>query len=168
MELGRENPGNSHEEFCMTVLGAEALAARQCRFRAAWRSVARDVDRPVSGQAGRRRAHRPHHQRRARADVAGAADVPPLRPPSRDRLARAQRRGRIWEGIENVDDGELWETHLSLKSRLLEFVRRRAVEQGRASRRTAGKFAQSSAACSVRMRSPSDLRAASPLTSAPT
>src|SRR6202023_3524910 len=36
---------------------------------------------------------------------------------------------RIWEGIENVDDGELWETHLSLKSRLLEFVRLRAVEQ---------------------------------------
>ena len=36
---------------------------------------------------------------------------------------------RIWEGIESVDDGELWETHLSLKSRLLEFVRRRAVEQ---------------------------------------
>ena len=36
---------------------------------------------------------------------------------------------RIWEGIENVDDGELWETHLSLKSRLLEFVRCSAVEQ---------------------------------------
>ena len=35
----------------------------------------------------------------------------------------------IWEGIEGVDDGELWETHLSLKSRLLEFVRSRAVEQ---------------------------------------
>jgi starch phosphorylase len=28
-----------------------------------------------------------------------------------------------------VDDGELWETHLSLKLRLLEFVRTRAVEQ---------------------------------------
>jgi starch phosphorylase len=38
---------------------------------------------------------------------------------------------RIWEGIEDVDDGELWETHLSLKSRLLEFVRRRAVEQAK-------------------------------------
>src|SRR5208282_4207804 len=37
--------------------------------------------------------------------------------------------GKIWERIENVDDGELWETHLSLKSRLLEFVRRRAIEQ---------------------------------------
>ncbi len=28
-----------------------------------------------------------------------------------------------------MDDGELWETHLSLKSRLIEFVRFRAVEQ---------------------------------------
>jgi len=36
---------------------------------------------------------------------------------------------KIWEGIESVDDGELWETHLSLKARLLEFVRRRAIQQ---------------------------------------
>jgi starch phosphorylase len=36
---------------------------------------------------------------------------------------------RIWEGIENIDDAELWETHLSLKARLLEFVRRRAMKQ---------------------------------------
>jgi starch phosphorylase len=36
---------------------------------------------------------------------------------------------RIWEGIENVDDGELWETHLSLKSQLLEFVSARTIEQ---------------------------------------
>lgn len=36
---------------------------------------------------------------------------------------------RIWEGIESVDDGELWETHLSLKARLLDFVRSRAREQ---------------------------------------
>jgi len=35
---------------------------------------------------------------------------------------------KTWEGIENVDDGELWETHLSLKSRLLDFVRRRAIQ----------------------------------------
>ena len=42
---------------------------------------------------------------------------------------------RIWEGIENVDDGELWETHLSLKSQLLDFVRRRARRTGRAPRR---------------------------------
>jgi starch phosphorylase len=35
---------------------------------------------------------------------------------------------RTWEGIENVNDGELWETHLSLKARLLEFVHERTVE----------------------------------------
>jgi len=42
-----------------------------------------------------------------------------------------QRGGQaeIWEGIESVDDGELWETHFILKARLIEFVRRRAVEQ---------------------------------------
>jgi starch phosphorylase len=36
---------------------------------------------------------------------------------------------RTWEPIELVDDGELWETHLSLKTQLIEFVRRRAREQ---------------------------------------
>jgi len=28
---------------------------------------------------------------------------------------------KIWEGIDNVDDGELWETHFNLKSRMIEF-----------------------------------------------
>src|SRR5262249_42951471 len=36
---------------------------------------------------------------------------------------------KIWEGIDKVNDGELWETHLSLKSQLLEFVRARVIEQ---------------------------------------
>jgi glycogen phosphorylase len=36
---------------------------------------------------------------------------------------------QTWQDIENVDDGELWETHLSLKSQLLDFARRRACEQ---------------------------------------
>jgi starch phosphorylase len=37
----------------------------------------------------------------------------------------------IWEDIGKVDDGELWETQLIMKSRLIEFVRRRALEQAR-------------------------------------
>ena len=32
--------------------------------------------------------------------------------------------------IDDVDDGELWETHQVLKGRMLDFVRRRAVVQG--------------------------------------
>jgi starch phosphorylase len=35
----------------------------------------------------------------------------------------------LWDAVEKIEDAELWETHLSLKSRLLEFVRLRAVEQ---------------------------------------
>ena len=31
----------------------------------------------------------------------------------------------IWEKVEDIDDGELWETHQSLKMRLIRFVRRR-------------------------------------------
>ena len=42
--------------------------------------------------------------------------------------SRAERR-RPGTAIESVDDGELWETHLSLKAQLLDFVRRRAREQ---------------------------------------
>jgi starch phosphorylase len=42
-----------------------------------------------------------------------------------------QRSGtpEIWETIDSVDDGELWETHQVLKARLLTFVRHRAVKQ---------------------------------------
>ena len=38
---------------------------------------------------------------------------------------------KVWQKIYEVDPGELWETHNALKSRLLEFVRRRASRQCR-------------------------------------
>ena len=34
----------------------------------------------------------------------------------------------LWEAIDNVDAGELWETHQALKRQLIEVVRRRAAE----------------------------------------
>jgi starch phosphorylase len=37
----------------------------------------------------------------------------------------------VWQGIHNVDPGELWETHNALKNLLLAFVRRRASRQCR-------------------------------------
>ena len=33
----------------------------------------------------------------------------------------------FWEAIDKVDDGELWETHQTLKTRLVDFARRRVV-----------------------------------------
>ena len=49
---------------------------------------------------------------------------------------------KIWLGIENVDDGELWETHLNLKSQLIEFVRRQGRRTSRAPRTNRPKTSQ--------------------------
>jgi starch phosphorylase len=64
------------------------------------------------------------------------------------------RSGRVAHlgGIENVDDGELWETHLSLKSRMLDFIRRRAMEQAKRRGESADELQPAGHACSPRMR----------------
>ncbi len=129
MSLGRENPGNSQEEFCMTVLGlrvsrrANAVSALHGEVsRAMWTGLypGRPEDAIPIGH------------------ITNGVHAPTWLAPQMFRLYGRhlgpgwhERAGdaRTWEGIENVEDGELWETHLSLKSRLLEFVRRRAAEQ---------------------------------------
>ena len=92
MGLGRENPSNPQEQFCMTVLGlrlarrANAVSALHGEVsRAMWTGLFPEQDRRYGSD-------RPHHQWRARAHLAGASNVPALRPPSRHGLARAQRR----------------------------------------------------------------------------
>jgi len=45
----------------------------------------------------------------------------------------------VWQSIYNVDPGELWETHITLKSRLLQFVRRHLSRECR--RRNEEEFA---------------------------
>jgi starch phosphorylase len=133
MGLGRENPSNPHEQFCMTVLGlrlsrrANAVSALHGEVsRAMWTGL-----HPGKPEDGVPIGH-----------ITNGVHVPSWLAPQMFRLYdrhlgtgwhEHSGEARIWEGIENVDDGELWETHLSLKSRLLEFVRSRAAEQ--ASRR---------------------------------
>jgi starch phosphorylase len=129
MGLGRENPGNHQEEFCMTVLGlklsrhANAVSALHGKVsRAMWMGLypGKLEDKVPIGH------------------ITNGVHVSSWLAPQMFRLYdrhlgtgwhERSAEARIWEGIENVDDGELWETHLSLKSRLLEFVRHRAVEQ---------------------------------------
>jgi starch phosphorylase len=129
MGLGRENPYNQDEEFCMTVLGlklsrhANAVSALHGEVsRATWTGLypGKPEDRVPIGH------------------ITNGVHVSSWLAPQMFRLYdrhlgtgwhERSAEARIWEGIENVDDGELWETHLSLKSRLLEFVRQRAVEQ---------------------------------------
>ena len=127
--LGRENPGNSDELFCMTVLAlrlsrrANAVSALHGEVsRAMWTGLFRgkpEDEVPIG-------------------HITNGVHVPSWLAPQMFRLYDRhlgtdwQQRGseaKTWLGIENVDDGELWETHLNLKSQLIEFVRRRGVAQ---------------------------------------
>jgi starch phosphorylase len=129
MGLGRENPSNQHETFCMTVLGLR-LARRANAVSALHGEVSRAMWTGLSPGKPEDEVPIGH--------ITNGVHVPSWLAPQMFRLYdrhlgtnwhQHSSEARIWEGIEDVDDGELWETHLSLKSQLLEFVRRRAVEQ---------------------------------------
>jgi glycogen phosphorylase len=129
MSLGRVNPGDHGEEFCMTV-----LALKVCRRANAVSSLHGQVSRAmwIPLYPGLRDDHIPI------GHITNGVHVPTwLAPQMRDIYDRhlgADWPGRaaeagFWEGIDAVDDGEIWETHQTLKTRLIDFTRRRAVAQ---------------------------------------
>ncbi|MGI8992210.1 MAG: alpha-glucan family phosphorylase [Bryobacteraceae bacterium] len=132
MALGREDPGNHGEEFCMTVLGLR-LSRRANAVSALHGEVSRQMWTGLYPGKAEDEVPIGH--------ITNGVHVPTWLAPQMSRLYDRhlgpdwqQRSGEAstWEGIENVDDGELWETHLSLKSRLLDFVRQRAIDQSEA------------------------------------
>jgi glycogen phosphorylase len=129
MEIGRENPSSKDEDFCMTVLGLR-MARRANAVSALHGEVSRAMWKTLTPEKSEEAVPIGH--------ITNGVHVPSWLAPQMFRLYdrhlgtnwhEHSSEARIWEGIENVDDGELWETHLSLKSSLLEFVRRRAMEQ---------------------------------------
>ena len=131
MALGRENPNNYNEDFCMTVVGLK-LSRRANAVSALHGEVSRAMWTGL--YPGKLEEEVPI------GHITNGVHVPTWLAPQMSILFDRhlgsdwrQHTGQTntWDGIENVDDGELWETHLALKSRLLEFVRRRAVEQSR-------------------------------------
>src|SRR6202030_382099 len=129
MGLGREKPSDQQETFCMTVLGLR-LSRRANAVSALHGAVSRAMWTGL--YPGKLEDQVPI------GHITNGVHVPTWLAPQMFRLYdrhlgigwhEHSGESRIWEGIETVDDGELWETHLSLKSRLLEFVRRRAKEQ---------------------------------------
>jgi len=128
MALGRENP-ESDERFCMTVLGlrlsrrANAVSSLHGEVsRAMWTGLfqGKPEDAVPIGH------------------ITNGVHVPTWLAPQMFRLYDRHlgtgwqlhsSEAKIWDGIENVDDGELWETHFNLKSQMIDFVRRRAVKQ---------------------------------------
>src|ERR1700728_2124566 len=129
MGFGREHPEDHHEPFCMTVLGlllsrrANAVSSLHGEVsRAMWKGLfpGKSEDAVPIGH------------------ITNGVHVPSWLAPQMCRLydrhlgvdlQRKSGGARTRGGIENPDGGELWETHLSLKSQMIEFVRRRAREQ---------------------------------------
>ncbi|HTX14847.1 MAG TPA: alpha-glucan family phosphorylase [Candidatus Baltobacteraceae bacterium] len=126
---GRVNPDNHGEDFCMTVLGLK-LSRRANAVSALHGEVSRSMWTGLFPGRSEEAVPIGH--------ITNGVHVPTWLAPQMFRLYdrhlgtgwhEHSSEAKIWERIENVNDGELWETHLSLKSELLQFVRRRAVEQ---------------------------------------
>ena len=129
MSLGRADPANAGEPFCMTVLGLK---------------VARRANAVSSlhGEVTRRMwmglwSNRPDEEVPI-GHVTNGIHMPSWLAPQMYQLyernlpldwVRHSGSPDVWEGIEKVSDAELWETHVALKIRLLDFVRRRIVRE---------------------------------------
>ena len=128
MGLGRVNPSDGNETFCMTVLAlklsrkANAVSSLHGEVsRAMWTSLYPGValERVPIGH------------------ITNGVHVPSwLAPPMRrvfdrhlgpDWPQRSADPG-TWDAIETLDAGELWETHQLLKNGLIAFARRRVVD----------------------------------------
>jgi starch phosphorylase len=129
MSLGRVHPHDHGEDFCMTV-----LALKNSRRANAVSSLHGQVSRTMwTGLF----PGRPEESVPIGHITNGVHVHTWLAGPMRqlyDRQLGPKWTARsaepeVWERIESVDDGELWETHQVLKSRLLSFVRRRAGGQ---------------------------------------
>lgn len=129
LALGRVDPDNNGEDFCMTVLalklsrranGVSALHGHVSRqmWSCLWTGRAED-EIPIG-------------------HITNGIHVPTWLAPQMHQLYDRhlgvnwqQHSGEpaVWEKIQQLNDAELWETHLTLKSRLLDFVRRRVLKQ---------------------------------------
>jgi starch phosphorylase len=129
MGFGRVSSNDYQETFCMTVLGLK-LSRRANAVSSLHGDVSREMwwnlfpDKPQDAVPI--------------GHITNGVHVPSWLAPQMSRLYDRYlgigwqgklRSARTWEGIEAVDDGELWETHLALKTQLIEFARRRACEQ---------------------------------------
>ncbi len=130
MGFGRVYPTDHGETFCMTVLGLKLS-----RRANAVSSLHGEVSREMWWQL--------YPGKPADAvpigHITNGVHVPSWLAPQMGRLYdrhlgvgwnfSGAGAARNMDEVENIDDGELWETHLSLKNHLLDFVRRRAREQ---------------------------------------
>jgi starch phosphorylase len=131
MGLGRVEPQNEHESFCMTVIGLKLS-----RRANAVSSLHGYVSRRMWAHLWPWRVE----EEIPIGHITNGVHIPTwlAHPMAQlyDKILGPEWQQRMdefatWQNIYNVDRGELWETHNTLKSRLLEFVRRRVSRQSR-------------------------------------
>ncbi len=131
MGLGRVEPQNESESFCMTVIGLKLS-----RRANAVSSLHGHVSRRMWAHLWPWRVE----EEVPIGHITNGVHVPSwLAYPMQllyDKYLGADWQHsmgdpEVWQTIYDVDPGELWETHNALKSRLLEFVRRRMSRQCR-------------------------------------
>ncbi len=123
--LGRTNRDDLHERFCMTVLALKG-------------SRRRNGVSSLHGHAARRMWHalwpgRPEEEVPIGHVTNGVHTLSWLAPPMKRLYDIAlgpdwpsrQTDPDTWRGIATLEDGELWETHVTLRRLLVEFVRAR-------------------------------------------
>ena len=129
MSLGRVDPDDATEKFCMTVLGIKTS-----RRTNAVSSLHGEVSRHMWAGLWTNRSE----EEVPIGHITNGIHVPSWLAPQMHQLydrylpaSWPQQSGlpEVWAGIENVSDAELWETHMTLKIRLLDFVRRRIVTE---------------------------------------
>jgi starch phosphorylase len=129
MALGRVHPSDLSEDFCMTVLALK-LSRRANAVSALHGTISRAMWTEL--YPGRAEEEVPI------GHITNGVHVPTwLSPQMRAVYDRhfdphwPEHAGEpgFWDKIEQIDDGEIWETHQALKARLHDFVRRHAVRQ---------------------------------------
>jgi len=131
MGLGRVEPQNEHEHFCMTVVGLK-LSRRANAVSALHGHVSRRMWAHLWPWRVEEEIPIGH--------ITNGVHVPSWLAWQMQQLYDRhfpvdwmQRMGEpdVWENIRAVDPGELWETHNTLKNMMLQFVRRRVSRQCR-------------------------------------
>ena len=131
MGIGRVEPQNEHEPFCMTVIGLK-LSRRANAVSA----LHGDVSRRMWAHLWPWRVE----EEIPIGHITNGVHIPTwLAYPMHllyDRVLRSDWQewmgdAKVWQALYNVDYGEIWETHCDLKNRLLDFVRRRVGRQSR-------------------------------------
>jgi starch phosphorylase len=131
MSLGRVEPQNQSEQFCMTIIGLKlsrtanavsqmhgVVSRRMWAHLWPWRADEEipigHITNGVHTQSWLADSMKTFYDRHFPLDWM-------------DRVGEAE----VWQGVHDVDPGELWEIHNTLKSLMITFVRRRLISQGR-------------------------------------